>query len=307
MRHKTLDYQAVHVFHAAPFSIYTCRTADEASLLSLLPPTCLVVPIRELANQSSFTTTKALLSNKLVQSSPSMDTDINMAASRGRSLSHLGTRFRESSILSTTSSIPYHERMEIQSSNPSWSEQVEEEEASSSSTDNLEQRTNQSTQEPNNGNTAGKQHVISEAPALNNMPSQPVGHEITDSSGINSQSSHYEVPLTYNINQSTEPNSWDGEAHPISIFGSMEFLEIDTKNMYTLLLYIVNYIRSRKVKSGLINNIPQLKGFGWLYGTLFLQFMNPVGTPVMLTVTTIHSGAKSLTNSPPKLLRPNLC
>ena len=42
----------------------------------------------------------------------------------------------------------------------------------------------------------------------------------------------------------------------------MEFLEIDAKNMYTSLLHIVNYIRSRKVKSGSINNIPQLKEFG---------------------------------------------
>jgi len=32
--------------------------------------------------------------------------------------------------------------------------------------------------------------------------------------------------------------------------------------MYTSLLYIVNYIRLRKIKSGLINDISQLKGFG---------------------------------------------
>ena len=73
------------------------------------------------------------------------------------------------------------------------------------------------------------------------------------------QHSYYEVPLAYNINQPTEPNTWDGEAHSISIFRFMKFLEIDTKNMFTSLLYIANYI---KVKSGSINNVPQLKGFG---------------------------------------------
>ena len=59
-----------------------------------------------------------------------------------------------------------------------------------------------------------------------------------------------------------EPNTWDGKAYPISIFGFMEFLEIDAKNMYISLLYMANYIRSRKVKSGSINNISQLKDFG---------------------------------------------
>jgi len=53
-----------------------------------------------------------------------------------------------------------------------------------------------------------------------------------------------------------EPNVWDSEAHSISIFESMEFLEIDAKNIFTSLLHMANYIRSRKVKSGSINNIP---------------------------------------------------
>jgi len=95
---------------------------------------------------------------------------------------------------------------------------------------------------------AGNQCVISEALALNNTSLQHVGNKIIDSSEINSQSSYYEVSLAYNIDQLMEPNTWDGEAHSISIFRSMEFLEIDIKNMYTSLLYMVNYIRSKKVK-----------------------------------------------------------
>ena len=89
--------------------------------------------------------------------------------------------------------------MEIQSSNPSWSEQVEEEETSSSSTGNLDQRINQSTQKSNNDNMNRKQCVISETSALNNMSSQPVRHKVTNPLGINLQSSYYEVPLAYNI------------------------------------------------------------------------------------------------------------
>ena len=44
-----------------------------------------------------------------------------------------------------------------------------------------------------------KQCVISETSALNNMSSQPVRHKVTNSLGINLQSSYYEVPLAYNI------------------------------------------------------------------------------------------------------------
>jgi len=72
----------------------------------------------------------------------------------------------------------------------------------------------------------------------------------------------YEVHLTYNINCPSEPNTWDGEAHPISIFGTMEFLEIDSRNMYTSLLCMINFIRFRKVVKGRASDVPELSGFG---------------------------------------------
>ena len=42
----------------------------------------------------------------------------------------------------------------------------------------------------------------------------------------------------------------------------MEFLEIDTKNIYTSLLCMASFIRSREAQAGSVNNIPQLKGLG---------------------------------------------
>ena len=42
----------------------------------------------------------------------------------------------------------------------------------------------------------------------------------------------------------------------------MKFLEIDSKNIYTSLLYMANFIRTRKVINSEANNIPELKGFG---------------------------------------------
>jgi len=59
-----------------------------------------------------------------------------------------------------------------------------------------------------------------------------------------------------------EPKVWNSKAHPLSLFGIMKFLKIDAKNIYTFLLHIADFIRSREVQAGSINNIPQLKGFG---------------------------------------------
>jgi len=77
-----------------------------------------------------------------------------------------------------------------------------------------------------------------------------------------SQHSHYEIPLAYNINKPMEHKVWDGKAHPLSLFGTMEFLKIDAKNIYTSLLHMADFIRSMKVQARFVNNISQLKSLG---------------------------------------------
>ena len=94
-------------------------SCDQSLLLFLLLLSYMVVLIRKLVNKSSFITIKALLSNKLVQSLPSIDMNMNMTAPRGRLLSHPSIISRKFSISSIISSISYHKRIEIQSSNPS--------------------------------------------------------------------------------------------------------------------------------------------------------------------------------------------
>ena len=75
------------------------------------------------------------------------------------------------------------------------------------------------------------------------------------------QQEFYKVLLPYNINQLIEHNAWDSEAYQISIFGTMEFLEIDMKNIFMLLLYMANYAKNKKVEKEKIN-VLKLKGFG---------------------------------------------
>ena len=42
--------------------------------------------------------------------------------------------------------------------------------------------------------------------------------------------------ISYKNNEPVKLNAWDSEAYPIFIFGTNEFLNIDSKNISTLLL-----------------------------------------------------------------------
>ena len=62
--------------------------------------------------------------------------------------------------------------------------------------------------------------------------------------------------IPYKDNQPVELNSWNKEAYPISIFGTVKFLDIDSKNILTLLLWMANFISNRKIKNNMKKYIP---------------------------------------------------
>ena len=93
------------------------------SLLSLVPPSCMVVPVRDLGNK--FSSTMSNMSSKssfklpTVSSTSNTEMDIfsgptpdNYDEVRGRPLSTNVNISRDSSMSSTRSSIAYHEKME---------------------------------------------------------------------------------------------------------------------------------------------------------------------------------------------------
>ena len=195
-----------------------------------------------------------------------MDMEINTP--RGRSDSSSANSSRESSTHSNASSIPYHERMQIQSNNLPWSEQVKINERENFSLlyatpgEGEDILFNKVT---NNSPKEGAQCVNKEAPALNEMPISQCESEANNMTNTYPSQDFMNVLISYNINQPVELNAWDGEAHPISIFGTMEFLKINSMNMTSLLLYMANmanFIRNRSVKCNMVNDIKQLQGFG---------------------------------------------
>ena len=88
-------------------------------LLSLIPLSCIVALIRDLVNiYFSLTTSSSIHSNLYLILN--MEEDIVMAPMKERTPEYSKNISRESSIISTTLSKPYHKFMEIQNLNPSW-------------------------------------------------------------------------------------------------------------------------------------------------------------------------------------------
>ena len=56
-----------------------------------------------------------------------------------------------------------------------------------------------------------------------------------------------------------EQNAWDSDLHPISIYGSIEYIVSDIKNIKTSLCWMSNYILNKKVNKDKVNNFENLK------------------------------------------------
>jgi len=107
---------------------FNVHNKGKASLLFLLPPSCMVVPIGKFANKSSFSShfnqsnTASNIYNSLPPMSNRIDLGIDIqqgvplttnSEERGRNPSPSAKSSRESSLASSGCSTPYHERMEI--------------------------------------------------------------------------------------------------------------------------------------------------------------------------------------------------
>ena len=92
-------------------------------LLSLLLPSYIVVPIREVVNTLISSTTKETTLNPVVHNISNMDMNINTP--RGRLAFSSMNSSRASLVYLATSSISYYKRMKIQSNNLPWNKQIE--------------------------------------------------------------------------------------------------------------------------------------------------------------------------------------
>ena len=84
------------------------------TLLSLLPPSCMIVPIRELANNTFSTLSNISSYTALAQTHSNLNMDnIDIGPLRERFPLSSINNSREPSILSEAFSLPYHEHEQI--------------------------------------------------------------------------------------------------------------------------------------------------------------------------------------------------
>ena len=221
----------------------------------------MVVPIRELVNILFPSTTKDSKFDPMILDSYSMNIDINIPRGRISSLSI--NSLRVSLAHSNISSISYHERIIIQNNDLSWSEQVEnKEERFSLSYTTLKIEEKILANEAVEKNLKDRAHYANnEALTLNNMFNSQGENEVSNNTNTYVLQNVIEVFLPYNIQKLVEPNSWDSKAYLITIFGTIEFLNTDTRNIYTSLLCILDFIKKKSTSYNQINDVTQLEGF----------------------------------------------
>jgi len=74
--------------------------------------------------------------------------------------------------------------------------------------------------------------------------------------------------FSYGNNQPANLSSWDGHTAPISIFGNVDSVPFNTKNIKTSLYYIANFITNRKLKNKIEKDILYISVFGQAAWTL---------------------------------------
>ena len=108
----------------------------------------------------------------------------------------------------------------------------------------------------------GQIHQVSKAadPTLN-MRMQNV---LTAQLALSQPSSKnvFNIQLNYDPNQALNPESWDGNFHAISLYGSMEYLTSDALNVKESLIRIKKYISGKSIDSVKANEVQDLIGMG---------------------------------------------
>jgi len=186
---------------------------------------------------------------------------VNNSDSRGRTSGFERNLSRDTSMFSTCSSVPYHERVTINNGmdidfNPPtdfsalFYEKKQEKELYLRKV--AETTTN-----------TRPQGRINEAFSIQGNHGDHVPNDRTRGQALGDDNDNIiNIQLPYDPNIPTEPNLWSGNFHPISLHGSIEQIASDTKNIKDSLNFMARYILNKKVNPKTANNFKDFEDMG---------------------------------------------
>ena len=215
-------------------------TTNNTSLLTPIPPSCMVTPESNIANIHS--SPKPM--NPNVESTKARPDDTALSIQRGRPPSRASTESSRSSSPSLMDDSP-----------PSDCDYAEP----------VAAQNNMDIVADNAPSTAGSQRYDFTMPP-SQTPRAP--HEgtpndppPTDNFNTSPEPSPPTV-IPYSANVPADPNLWDGNFTATSLFGTNEFLQSDVRNMACSLQRMACFLKQRSLEGCDGNNIPQLELFG---------------------------------------------
>ena len=152
----------------------------------------------------------------------------------------------------TKSSVDYHMRMECNNDLNNDIKMNDNSENSRLSYKIFQEQANHVSIVTDSSNNILNKCVINKYPIMNSSYVWTVhptlGSPYSDSMTIN-------IQLLYNPNASMESGIWDGSFHSISLYGSIEYIALDTKNIKGLLNFMARYIANKHMDSLKANNL----------------------------------------------------
>ena len=152
---------------------------------------------------------------------------------------------RESSMVSSGQSTPYHDRMD---NDMFFNLTIEE-----PSTERLELSYETEQEKALRVGMAANQQETSRPMDVNNEATP--SHVQHEDDVIN-------IQLPYDPQAPTEPELWSGSFYPISLHGSIEHFASDSKNIKVTLNFLAKYIQNKQVNGGKVNDLNDFDGMG---------------------------------------------
>ena len=180
---------------------------------------------------------------------------------RGRKLSYSLNSSKDNSMDSMAFSRPYHEKMEQNNNMDVNDDNKAPSELSYEATQERDiclrmVAENYEDMLPSQGKLTNNNH-LQHVPEMNTK-STPIWGSTTQ----NEESTFINIPLPYDSDALSDPETWSSNFYPVSLYSSIKYLASDIKNIKDSLKFMTKYITNKKIDSSKVNDFADFKDIG---------------------------------------------